>query len=249
MGFEGRSAFITGAGNGIGKDMAKRIVAGGGNVVIADIDDTAGRAAAEEIGTDHALAVRCDVGSQASAEEAVAAAVDRFGGLDILINNAGLHLMKWNVPVTSVDEDAWRLILNVNVLGIVNCSRAARPHLAKSKSPAILSLSSIAGYQSTNVYGITKLAVRGLTIALASEFAADGIRVNAVAPGAIASDNAVAELTENDVMGQLINNYQLIHRGGTTTDIVQAMEFLCNDESSFVTGQTLQVSGGFPLHV
>lgn len=249
MGFEGRTAFITGAGNGIGKDMAKRIVAGGGNVIIADIDEAAGQAAAKEIGENQVLAIRCDVADEKSVEAAVEAGAQRFGGIDILINNAGLHLMKWNQPATTLDADAWRLILDVNVIGVVNCSRAARPYLAKGKSPAILSLSSISGYLSTTVYGITKLAVRGLTIALASEFASDGIRVNAVAPGAISSENAVAELSDNDVMNQLVNNYQLVKRGGTTTDIVQAMEFLCNDESSFITGQTLQVSGGFPLQI
>ncbi|WP_022884480.1 SDR family NAD(P)-dependent oxidoreductase [Glaciibacter superstes] len=249
MGFVGRTAFITGAGNGIGKDMAKHIVANGGNVIIADVDEAAGRAAATEIGADRVLAVHCDVADQNSVESAVKAGAERFGGLDILVNNAGLHLTKWNVPITTLDEDAWKLILGVNVIGIVNCARAARPFLAEGKSPAIVSLSSITGYLSNTVYGITKLAVRGLTVGLASEFAPDGIRVNAIAPGAIASENALAELAENDVINQMINNYQLIHRGGTTTDIVQAMEFLCTDSASFITGQTLQVSGGFPLYI
>jgi 3-oxoacyl-[acyl-carrier protein] reductase len=249
MGFGGRTAFITGAGNGIGKAMAERVVADGGSVIIADIDEEAGRAAAWEIGEDHVLAVRCDVADQDSAEAAVAAGVERFGGIDILVNNAALHLMKWSVPVTSLDAEAWRLILGVNVIGVVNCSRAARPHLAKGKGPAILSLSSISGLQSDTVYGVTKLAVRGLTIALATEFAVDGIRVNAVAPGAIASEKALAELSDNGVMADLVNHSQLLHRPGTPADIVEAMVYLCNDESSFVTGQTLQVSGGFPLQI
>ncbi len=248
-GFAGRTAFITGAGAGIGLDMARRIVDGGGNVVIADIDGAAADAAAAELGEDHAFAVRCDVANQGAVETAVADGASRFGGIDIVVNNAGLHLTRWNVPATALDEDAWKLILGVNVIGVVNCARAARPHLAKGKSPAIVNLSSIAGTLSTTVYGVTKLAVRGLTVALATEFAADGIRVNAIAPGAIASANAVAELAEDDIIARLVNDFQLIHRGGTTADIVQAMEYLCTDQSSFVTGHTLQVSGGFPLYV
>lgn len=248
-GFEGRTAFITGAGNGIGRDMARRIVDSGGNVVIADIDEPSARAAAAELGEDHAHAVRCDVADQRAVEAAVSSGAERFGGLDILVNNAGLHLTKWNVPATALDEDAWRLILGVNVIGVVNCARAARPHLAKGTGPAIVNLSSIAGTLSNTVYGVTKLAVRGLTVALATEFAPDGIRVNAIAPGAIASANAMAELAEDDVIATLVDDYQLIHRGGTTTDIVQAMEYLCTDRASFVTGHTLQVSGGFPVYV
>lgn len=248
-GFAGRTAFITGAGAGIGLDMARRIVDGGGTVVIADIDGDAANAAVAELGEAHAVAVHCDVADQGAVEAAVATGASRFGGIDIVVNNAGLHLTKWNVPATALDEDAWRLILGVNVIGVVNCARAARPHLAKGKSPAIVNLSSIAGTLSTTVYGVTKLAVRGLTVALATEFAADGIRVNAIAPGAIASANAVAELAEDDIIARLVNDFQLIHRGGTTADIVQAMEYLCTDQSSFVTGHTLQVSGGFPLYV
>jgi 3-oxoacyl-[acyl-carrier protein] reductase len=248
-GFVGRTAFITGAGAGIGLDMARRITSGGGNVIIADIDEPASRAAVAELGDEHAVTVACDVADQRAVEAAVAAGAERFGGIDIVVNNAGLHLTKWNVPATVLDEDAWKLILGVNVIGVVNCARAARPHLARGKSPAIVNLSSIAGTLSNTVYGVTKLAVRGLTVALATEFAPDGIRVNAIAPGAIASDNAVAELAEDDVINRMINDYQLIHRGGTTTDIVQAMEFLCTDRASFITGQTLQVSGGFPLYV
>ena len=248
-GFAGRTAFITGAGAGIGLDMARRIVDGGGNVVIADIDEEAARAAAAELGEEQAVAVACDVADQGAVETAVAAGASRFGGIDIVVNNAGLHLTKWNVPATALDEDAWKLILGVNVIGVVNCARAARPHLAQGKSPAIVNLSSIAGTLSTTVYGVTKLAVRGLTVALATEFAGDGIRVNAIAPGAIASANAVADLAEDDIIARLVNDFQLIHRGGTTADIVQAMEYLCTDQSSFVTGHTLQVSGGFPLYV
>lgn len=248
-GFAGRTALITGAGAGIGLDMARRIVDGGGTVVIADIDGDAANAAVAELGEEHAVAVHCDVADQGAVEAAVATGASRFGGIDIVVNNAGLHLTKWNVPATALDEDAWRLILGVNVIGVVNCARAARPHLAKGKSPAIVNLSSIAGTLSTTVYGVTKLAVRGLTVALATEFAADGIRVNAIAPGAIASANAVAELAEDDIIARLVNDFQLIHRGGTTADIVQAMEYLCTDQSSFVTGHTLQVSGGFPLYV
>ncbi|MEU8276596.1 SDR family oxidoreductase [Microbispora bryophytorum] len=217
-GFENRVAFVTGAGNGIGREMARDVVRQGGKVAIADVDLAAAETAAAELG-DAAMAVLCDVADEQSVQTAVDAAAERLGGIDVLVNNAGLHLMKWNVPVTSVTAEQWHQILGVNVVGVVNCARSARPYLARGKGPAILNLSSIAGYLSNTVYGITKLGVRGLTVALAEEFAPDGIRVNAVAPGAIGSDNAIDELSGQ--LRVLIDDMQLIHRMGRMADIVR----------------------------
>ncbi|MEU7881439.1 SDR family NAD(P)-dependent oxidoreductase [Microbispora bryophytorum] len=245
-GFENRVAFVTGAGNGIGREMARDVVRQGGKVAIADVDLAAAETAAAELG-DAAMAVLCDVADERSVQTAVDAAAERLGGIDVLVNNAGLHLMKWNVPVTSVTAEQWHQILGVNVVGVVNCARSARPYLAQGKGPAILNLSSIAGYLSNTVYGITKLGVRGLTVALAEEFAPDGIRVNAVAPGAIGSDNAIDELSGQ--LRVLIDDMQLIHRMGRMADIVNAMNYLCTDAAGMVTGQTLSISGGYPLQL
>ncbi len=110
----------------------------------------------------------------------------------------------------------------------------------------IINISSMASYLSATPYAVSKLAVRGLTIAFATEFAGDHIRVNAIAPGLMATENAIADLPQ-EIVDDIVNEKQMIHRLGTMDDIVQAMLFLCSDESSFVTGETLRVTGGTPL--
>lgn len=247
MSFENRVAFITGGARGIGLAMATEIVELGGKVALADIDLEAATAAAKELG-ENALAVTCDVSDVASVEAAVAATAERFGRIDILINNAALHLMAWNRPVTALTQDEWRLLLDVNVIGLVNCAKAARPHLAASPGAAVLNISSIAGMQSANAYGVSKLAVRGLTVSLAVDLAVDGIRVNALAPGAIDSENAMDDLSR-ELLDDLIQGKQLIKRQGTRKDLVEAMKYLCSDAASFVTGETLIVGGGFPARI
>jgi NAD(P)-dependent dehydrogenase (short-subunit alcohol dehydrogenase family) len=172
--------------------------------------------------------------------------VARFGGIDILINNAGKHLMKYNQPFSVLERDEVRALFDVNVIGVVNCSVAARPSMAARGGGVIVNISSMASYLSATPYAVSKLAVRGLTIAFASEFAADHIRVNAIAPGLMATENAIADLPQS-IVDDIVNEKQMIHRLGTMDDIVQAMLYLCSDESSFVTGETLRVTGGTPL--
>jgi NAD(P)-dependent dehydrogenase (short-subunit alcohol dehydrogenase family) len=111
-----------------------------------------------------------------------------------------------------------------------------------------VNISSIAGYLSTSPYGVSKLAVRGLTIAFATELAPDGIRVNAIAPGLMATENALDGLPQ-ELIDDFVTNRQLVHRLGAMDDIVSAMLFLCAPEAGFVTGETLRVSGGYPLAI
>lgn len=243
-----RVAFITGGARGIGRAFADALVQDGVKVVLADADPAAAEQASVEIGAEHALGVPCDVGDEAGVQRAVELAVRRFGGIDILINNAARHLMAWSRPVTEVTTEQWRDILNINVLGIVNCARAARPHLARSGAGAVVNISSVSGFTSVDVYGITKLAVRGLTTALAKEFADHGIRVNCIAPGPMDTEAAKADLPES-LLREFIDNRQLIKRQGHVADLVGAMRFFCSPDASFVTGETLAVGGGFPLRV
>lgn len=242
-----RVAFITGGARGIGRAFADALVEDGDRVVLADIDLAAARNASEEIGAERAVGVECDVADPESVQRAVAAAVNRFGRIDILINNAALHLMAWSRPVTEVSTHEWRQILDVNVLGIVNCARACRPHLREARG-AIVSLSSVSGFTSVDAYGVTKLAVRGLTVALAKELAADGIRVNCIAPGPMDTETAMADLPES-LLRDFIENRQLIKRQGRVADLIGAMRLFCSPASSFITGETLVVGGGFPNRV
>jgi NAD(P)-dependent dehydrogenase (short-subunit alcohol dehydrogenase family) len=113
---------------------------------------------------------------------------------------------------------------------------------------AVLNISSIAGYMSTSPYGVSKLAVRGLTIAFATELAAVGIRVNAIAPGLMATENALDGLPQ-EMVDDFVGSRQLVHRLGTMDDVVATTLYLCSDEASFITGETVKVSGGYPLAI
>jgi len=169
------------------------------------------------------------------------------GGIDILVNNAGLHSAAYNKPSAELGVARLRRLFDVNVMGVYICSLAARPAMSGRDGAAIVNLSSSAAYANRAAYGVSKLAVRGVTVQLAREFAADGIRVNAIAPGLILTDTIRAELPEDDVarvMGQ-----QVLPRAGAERDIVDALLFLVSPASSFVTGETLRVTGGFALSV
>jgi 3-oxoacyl-[acyl-carrier protein] reductase len=245
--FDSKVAFITGGGVGFGRAFARALAAEGATIVIADIDGDAGAALAHELetGGTPALAVVCDVADEHQVQAGIDATVARFGGVDILVNNAGKHLTKYNQPFSVLERDELRALFDVNVIGVVNCSVSARPSMAARGGGVILNISSMAAYMNTTPYAVSKLAVRGLTIAFATEFAGDRIRVNAIAPGLMATENAMDDLPAT-LVDEFVNDRQLVHRLGQMDDIVQAMLYLCSDESSFVTGET-KVSGGLPL--
>ncbi len=248
MRFHNKVAFITGGAIGFGRAFAAALTAEGATVIIADIDIETGKRTAtelQEVGA-QAIAIQCDVANEVEVNIAVAQVIEKFGGVDILINNAGLHLLKYNQPFNVLSRGDLRNLLDVNVVGIVNCTVACQETMSARGGGVVLNISSIAGYLSTSPYGISKLAVRGLTMALATELAPDRIRVNAIAPGLMATENALAGLPQ-EIVDDFVNNRQLIHRLGTMNDIVSAMLFLCSDEASFITGETLKVSGGYPL--
>ncbi|MCW2524847.1 MAG: hypothetical protein JWO63_3182 [Frankiales bacterium] len=245
-----RVAFITGGAVGFGRAFATALAADGVAVVLADVDFEAAEATAKELAATgaRALAVRCDVADEHAVDAAVATAIETFGGVDILINNAGKHLLKYNQPFTVLERSEVRALFDVNVIGVVNCSVACRESMAARGGGSIVNISSMAGHLASSPYGVSKLAVRGLTVAFATEFAPDKIRVNAISPGLMATENAMAELPA-EMVTSMINERQLIHRQGTMDDIVNAMLFLCSAQSSFITGETLRVTGGIPLYL
>lgn len=250
MRFEGRTAFITGGGIGFGRAFARALVAEGAGVAIADIDtEMAERTAAELVSAGgHAVAVPCDVADPDQVDAAVATTIEEFGGVDILINNAGLHLTKYNQPFGVLSRNEIRALFDVNVMGVINGTLACRDSMRERGGGAILNISSVAGYLGATPYGVSKLAVRGLTVAFATEFAPDRIRVNGIAPGLMNTENAIADLPR-PLIDEFVQERQLVHRLGTMGDVVSAMLFLCSDEASFITGETLKVSGGYPLNL
>ena len=250
MRFEEKVAFITGAAVGFGRAFAEALASEGAAIVIADIDGEAGERAAKELEASgyQALAATCDVADEHQVQAAVDAGVERFGGIDVLINNAGKQLMKYNQPFALLGMDEVRVLFDVNVIGVIACTLACQPSMAERGGGSVLNISSIAGHMSATPYGVSKLAVKGLTIALARELSGSNIRVNAIAPGLMATENAVGELPD-ELFDQFINQNQLVHRRGEMRDIVNAMLYLCSEEASFITGETLSVSGGFPLQL
>ena len=249
--FQNKVGFITGAGaGGFGSAFAQALCERGASVSVVDIDGEAAQATASQLSQQgyKALGIQCDVADEKSVEAAVSRTVAELGGIDILINNAGLHSLKYNVTFQALGNAETRRLFDVNVMGVINCSLACRPHLSQRGGGVIINISSIAGFSTYSPYGVSKLAVRGLTVAHAKEFSSDKVRVNAIAPGLTATEAIKNELPK-EMFEQFANEHQAIHRTGEVKDIVSAMLFLCSDDASFITGETLKVSGGYPLFV
>jgi 3-oxoacyl-[acyl-carrier protein] reductase len=249
MRFDRRTALITGGAIGFGRAFARALAGEGASVVIADIDvEAAEQTAAELVSAGgRAIAVDCDVADPARVDAAVTAASERFGGIDIVINNAGLHLTKYNQPFSVLSRSEIRSLFDVNVMGVINMTLACRESMRERGGGVVLNISSMAGYMSATPYAVSKLTVRGLTVAFATELAPDRIRVNAIAPGLMNTENALADLP-TPLIDEFVHKLQLVHRLGTMDDVVSAMLFLCSDEASFITGETVKVSGGYPLN-
>ncbi len=245
--YAGRVAIITGGGRGFGKAFARAIADRGGHVVLADIDLAAAEAAAKEIrdAGGGASAVRCDVAAEADVDRLITEVVASHGGIDVLINNAGLHSAEYGQPMGVLGTEKVRRLFDVNIMGVVLCSLAARSALAARQGACVFNISSSAAYASGGAYGVSKLAVRGLTMAFAREFGPDGIRVNGVAPGLHLTDTIRAELSKETIAA--VQSQQILPLDGDERDIVETMLFLCSDRARFITGETLRVTAGYAL--
>lgn len=248
--FDGSVAVITGGAIGLGRAAATALSAAGAAVALLDIDGPAAERTAAELrsGGARAFAVHCDVADEDQVVAAVDAVVTEFGGIDILVNNAALHLLRYNQPFAELPRPELRKLFDVNVIGVVNCTLAAASSMRTRGGGVIVNISSMAGYLSATPYGVSKLAVRGLTTAFAAELAPDRIRVNAIAPGLTATESTLADVPYS-LMQRIVTEHQLINRPGTMDDVVSALLYLCSEQSSFITGETLKVSGGYPLNV
>jgi 3-oxoacyl-[acyl-carrier protein] reductase len=250
MKFDGKVVLITGGAQGIGEAAAEAFASQGASIAIADLDQPRALAVVDRLvaAGAAAMAIRCDVADPVSVDQGVAAVDERLGGVDILINGAALHNMTYGQPTLKLDLDKWRNLLAVNVLGIVNCVSAVRASMARRGGGVVVNLSSINSFVNLSAYGVSKLAVRGLTTAMAAELADENIRVVGVAPGMVDTASTLAELPEQHRVA-LIEHLQLIKRQGRREDIVNAFLFLCSPEASFITGETLIVGGGYPLRI
>jgi len=246
---DGRVAFVTGAGGGLGEGICTSLAAAGAALACVDVDPDRAEAIAARVrdGGGRALAFALDVTDSAAIEAAVQQTIAELGGVDILVNNAAIYPRRaW----TEITEDEWDRVLGVNLKAYFLCARACHDSMKARGHGHIVNVSSVTfliGFDMLLDYVSSKGGVVGFTRALAHEVGADGISVNAIAPGAFPTD---AEKIHPDPEGynQWALDQQCIKRRGTPQDIGSLVVFLSSDASEFITGQTIVIDGGWAMH-
>lgn len=238
--FAGLTAIVTGGASGIGKAVSDLFLAAGARVAVLDLNPSGASAGA--------LALKCDVSDRASIEAAVAAAAAEFGGIDIVINNAGIGAQG---QVDANDDAEWNRVLNVNVVSVARVTAAALPHLRRSDSAAVVNTSSIAataGLPERVLYSATKGAIYSMTLAMAADHVREGIRVNAVCPGTANTPWVMgglmskAENPEEEL--RQLNSRQPHGRLVEPAEVARTIAFLASPLQGSTTGTTLAVDGG-----
>lgn len=237
----GRTAVITGGAQGLGYAIAERFVAEGARVVLGDLDLVATQAAAARLGDGVAAAVRCDVTSGDEVATLVGAAVNTFGSLDIMVNNAGITR---DATIRKMTEDQFDQVISVHLKGTWNGIRHAAAIMRENKSGAIVNMSSISGkvgmVGQTN-YSAAKAGIVGMTKAASKELAHLGVRVNAIQPGLIRS--AMTEAMPQRIWDSKVAEVPM-GRAGEPSEVANVALFLASDLSSYMTGTVLEVTGG-----
>ncbi len=239
---DGRTAVVTGGAQGIGYAIAERYVAEGARVVLGDLDLDATRAAVDSLGgADVAAAVRCDVTNADDVEALVAAAVETFGGIDVMVNNAGITR---DATMRKMTEEQFDQVIAVHLKGTWNGTRKAAGVMREQKRGAIVNISSISGkvglIGQTN-YSAAKAGIVGLTKAAAKEVAHLGVRINAIQPGLIRS--AMTEAMPQRIWDEKLAEIPMA-RAGEPAEVASVALFLASDLSSYMTGTVLEVTGG-----
>jgi 3-oxoacyl-[acyl-carrier protein] reductase len=239
----GKVALVTGAAQGIGKAVSLLLARNGADIIVSDVNLEKGEETAKEVQTlgRKALAIKADVARIEDVEKMVEAIVAQFGHVDILVNNAGIARDKLILRMT---EEDWDAVLNINLKGTFNCTKAVVRHMSKQRSGKIVNIASVVGEMGNagqGNYAASKAGVIGFTKTIAREFAQRGINVNAIAPGYIETpmtdalpDKAKEELKRLIPMDRL----------GKPEDVAEAVLFLVSESANYITGQVLNVNGG-----
>ncbi|PIP24785.1 MAG: short-chain dehydrogenase [Candidatus Nealsonbacteria bacterium CG23_combo_of_CG06-09_8_20_14_all_36_12] len=240
---------ITGARQGMGCSHAITLAKAGARVVVSDISQENCEKVVKEIEKNggEAIAIKCDVAKKGEVEEMVRKTVEKFGKIDILVNNAGICQFK---PFLELTEEDWDRTLDINLKGYFLCAKAAAKEMAKQKSGTIINIASIAmgqvgvGFPALVHYCASKGGIVAMTEAMALELAPYNIRVNAIAPGAIDTPMAAATKQDPKTLEQSLARIPL-HRMGQPEEVSNLVLFLASDESSYITGSTIVIDGGW----
>jgi 3-oxoacyl-[acyl-carrier protein] reductase len=241
-----RVAIVTGSARGIGFEIARVLGSEGYAVVLSDINEEGLVAAAKQLDAENItnLQVKADASVAEDAEKLVAATLEKFGRIDVLVNNAGITR---DGLLMRMDENAWDLVLKVNLKGTFLMSKAVIRPMLKQKSGSVINIASVIGLMG-NVgqanYAASKAGIIGFTKSFAKEFGRKGIRANAIAPGFIQSE--MTAVLADKVKEQMLTQIPM-NAFGTPTDVANAVSFLASDKASYITGQVLTVDGGMVM--
>ena len=238
-----RVALVTGGGRGIGRAICQAFAREGARLAVGDIDLESAQQTVDLLPTE-GLAVSLDVSDLENTEAGFKQVLDHFGRLDILVNNAGITR---DSLLVRMSEEDWDAVIDINLKGIFNCSKAAARPMMKARGGRIVSISSVVGVignPGQANYAASKAGLIGFTKTLARELAARNVTVNAVAPGFIQTDmtDKMSEEAREYMLGQVP-----LGRPGTAEDVAHAVLFLVSDQASYITGQVLQVNGGMAM--
>ncbi len=251
--YDGRVAVVTGAARGIGLAIATRLAEEGASIAVIDLDEAAAGEAAASLPLAErakAFAIGADISDGLAVEAAVGKVIEELGGIDVLVNNAGVTR---DSLLFKMSEGDWDLVMNVHLKGAFLMSRAVQTHFVEQRYGKILNLSSTSalGKRGQANYATAKMGVQGFTRSLGIELGPFGINVNAIAPGFIVTEmtDATAVRLKMDVeeFRRLGAEKNPVRRVGFPEDVAAAVAFLCSDEASYITGQTLYVDGGAKL--
>ena len=247
----GKTVVVTGGGRGLGRAYCESLAEQGANVVAADIRDTGNTIEAVKSAGGHAIGVHLDVTDPISCNDMANAAIEAYGRIDSLVNNAALYGDISGGRFDQISDSQWDNVMNVNIKGIWNCCRACVPSIRESGGGTIINISSLAatyGMPYALDYAMSKAAVIGMTRSLARELGRYWIRVNSVAPTAVLTEGTEEYMGEKmEKALAVIASNQALNANLEPKDMVGTISFLVSDASKFITGQTIMVDGGTTL--
>lgn len=253
MKLKDKIAVITGGAGGFGKEFAVAFANEGARIVSADLANSDKTVAAVQAMGGEAIGVECNVASGESMQEVAARAVEAFGGIDILINNAAMLAQTHATPFTDIPDEVWDRTMAINVKGYWNSAKACVPEMRKRGKGKILNISSGTIFEGVPMllhYVTSKAAIQGLTRSLARELGDENIYVNMITPGYVptAGASTLAPKEQLDAIKEHLLNARIVKREQTPNDLVGGAIFLCSDDSDFISGQTINIDGGVILH-